>query len=318
MSASNTSTRVSLITGAGSGIGLALARVAAARGHALVLADVEVAALDQARCEFEDAGVAVLARRIDVSDAAAMDALAEDACQRFGGLHELFNNAGVGTSGLLWENSESDAAWTLAVNLQGVLNGIRAGVPRMLACAARDPGYRGVVVNTASMAGLLCPPLTGLYNASKHAVVALSETLHHELALVGSRVRAAVLCPPWVPTRIHESERNRSDAGSAATPAQKLAQALVGAAVTRSRLSAAQVAETCYAALDEGRFWILPEPAALAAVRERYTALLGGDLPPDPYAGHPGLRQRVECVLRVEASSPERSTPSSRVQEQHA
>ncbi|MFY8120047.1 MAG: SDR family NAD(P)-dependent oxidoreductase, partial [Burkholderiaceae bacterium] len=166
--------RTAVITGAGSGFGREFAREAAARGMHLVLADIEADALAASAHELGSGGARVLAEVLDVADGAAVARLADRAYAEFGAVHLLMNNAGVGSGGLLWENSERDWQWVLGVNLWGVIHGVRQFVPRMLA-----GGQGGHVVNAASVAGLLAAPNMGVYNVSKHAVVALTETLHH-------------------------------------------------------------------------------------------------------------------------------------------
>jgi len=201
--------KTAVLTGAGSGFGLECARIAAAQGMQLVLVDVQQDALDRITGELVASGTPVLARCVDVSNAAQMEALAQAVQERFGAPHFVFNNAGVGAGGLVWENSVKDWEWVLGVNLWGVVHGVRLFVPMMLAAAQADPAYRGHVVNTASMAGLLAPPNMGIYNVSKHAVVSLTETLYQDLRLVTNQISASVLCPYFVPTGIHHSERNR-------------------------------------------------------------------------------------------------------------
>ena len=173
--------RTAVITGAASGFGLEVARIAAARGMAIVMADIQEDALDRAAAEIGATGAAVLPYRLDVSSAAAVEAMAAATHERFGAPHFVFNNAGVGSGGLIWEQSARDWEWVLGVNLMGVVHGVRVFTPMMLAAARRDPDYEGHIVNTASMAGLLNPPNMGVYNVSKHAVVSLSETLYHDL-----------------------------------------------------------------------------------------------------------------------------------------
>ncbi|TNF63593.1 MAG: SDR family NAD(P)-dependent oxidoreductase, partial [Burkholderiales bacterium] len=158
--------KTAVLTGAGSGFGLECARIGAKLGMNLVLVDVQQDALDKARAELEAAGAPVLARKVDVSDAAQMQALAQAVQQRFGAPHFVFNNAGVGSGGLIWENSLKDWEWVLGVNVWGVIHGVRLFTPMMLAAAKADPTYRGHIVNTASMAGLLTPPNMGIYNVS--------------------------------------------------------------------------------------------------------------------------------------------------------
>src|SRR6478735_10635793 len=207
-----------VLTGAGSGFGLECARIGAARGMNLVLVDVQQDALDRAQAEMEAAGAQVLARKVDVANAAQMDALAKAVQQRFGAPHFVFNNAGVGAGGLVWENTLADWEWVLGVNLWGVIHGVRLFTPMMIEAAAADPDFEGHIVNTASMAGLLNAPNMGVYNVSKHAVVALSETLYQDLRLVTDQIGASVLCPFFVPTGITASDRNRPLELAAAKP----------------------------------------------------------------------------------------------------
>ncbi len=292
--------RVAVITGAGSGLGREFARVAAGAGMALVLVDVQADALAETAAALEATGATVMQRRLDVADGDAMQTLAHDAWARFGAVHLLFNNAGVGTTGMVWEASVQDWEWVLGVNLWGTIHGVRAFVPRMLEAAAANPGYRGHVVNTASIAGLVDPPLTGPYNVAKHAVVSLSETLHQDLSLVGDRVGCSVLCPSWVATGIARADRNRAPGSPRArTRAAAAGQALVDKAVSSARTTAAEVAQLTFEAVAEGRFWILPQPLALEGVRARYAALLAGAPPPDPYAALPQLRRQILDTLHA-------------------
>ena len=197
--------KTAVLTGAGSGFGLECARIGAKLGMNLVLADVQQDALDRAAAEMQAAGATVLAMRVDVSKADQMQALADATFARFGAPHFVFNNAGVGAGGLIWENSLQDWEWVLGVNLMGVVHGVRLFTPMMLVAAKADPTYRGHIVNTASMAGLLNAPNMGIYGVSKHAVVSLSETLYQDLALVTDQISASVLCPFFVPTGITQS-----------------------------------------------------------------------------------------------------------------
>ncbi|MBV9889757.1 MAG: SDR family NAD(P)-dependent oxidoreductase, partial [Rhizobacter sp.] len=194
--------RTAVVTGAGSGFGLEVSRVAAARKMNVVMADIQQDALDRAAAEIRALGVDVLPHRLDVAHAAEVEALGGATRERFGAPHFVFNNAGVGAGGLIWENTAADWAWVLGVNVMGVAHGIRVFTPMMLEAATMDPSYEGHIVNTASMAGLVNPPNMGVYNASKHAVVSISETLYHDLNLVTDRIGASVLCPFFVPTAI--------------------------------------------------------------------------------------------------------------------
>ena len=196
--------KVAVITGAASGIGLAMAERCAAEGMQLVLADIEPKSLDSACSRFEADGTRVLGVRTDVSDAGAVDRLAQATLERFGGAHLVFNNAGVCVTGSLWECSLHDLRWSMDVNLWGVIHGIRSFVPILL-----EQGEPGHVVNTASMAGVTATPYLDIYTATKHAVMALSECLYKELVLLDTPVRASVVCPGLINTRIMQSDRNR-------------------------------------------------------------------------------------------------------------
>jgi NAD(P)-dependent dehydrogenase (short-subunit alcohol dehydrogenase family) len=293
--------KVAVITGAGSGFGREFALLAAQRGMRLVLADVQRDALNATLVDVQELGAEAVTHVVDVADGAQVEALALGALQRFGIVHSVFNNAGVGSAGLIWENSLRDWEWTLGVNLWGVIHGMRAFVPRMLEAARADPAYRGHLVNTASMAGLLNPPLSGVYNVSKHAVVSLSETLHHDLALVTSQVRCSVLCPYYVPTGIHASHRNRPASQANERPAtrsQRVAHAMVEKAVTSGKVSAADVARMTFEAMDAGRFYIVSHPQALAGVQQRAEDIVALRDPSDPFGAREGLRESLVESLR--------------------
>ena len=293
--------KVAVITGAGSGFGREFARLGAELGMSLVLADVQAEALHAVSGELEAGGARVLARVLDVADGGQVDAMADEAEKQFGDVHLLFNNAGVGTAGLIWENSVADWQWTLGVNLWGVIHGMRAFVPRMLAASKDSPAYRAHIVNTASMAGLLNPPASGVYNVSKSAVVSLSESLHHDLSLVTTQIKCSVLCPFFVPTGINESQRNRpAELANAApmTRSQRVAQAAMDKAVSSGRISAADVARMTFEAVREGRFYIASHPKALEGVRQRAEDIVAMRNPTDPLAAKPGLRESMIEALR--------------------
>src|SRR5207248_8286700 len=196
--------KVAVVTGAASGIGRALAGKSMQEGMKVVLADVEESALKQAEDELKASGAEVLAVRTDVSKAGEVEALAQQAFATYGAVHLLCNNAGVGAGTTVWGSSLADWQWVLGVNLWGVIHGIHFFVPRMLA-----QGSEGHIVNTASAAGLISSPGLGIYKVAKHGVVTLSETLALELAARGAKLKASVLCPEWVNTRIMDAERNR-------------------------------------------------------------------------------------------------------------
>lgn len=293
--------KTAVITGAASGFGREFGRIGARLKMKLVLADVEQGALDAVAEELRGAGAEVLAMRTDVSKAEAVDALAAATVERFGAPHLVFNNAGVFHGGLLWEHSVRDWEWVLGVNLWGVIHGVRAFTPLMLEAAKADPAYEGHIVNTASMAGLLTPPNMGLYNVSKHAVVALTETLYQDLHLVGEQVSCSVLCPYFVPTGINSSQRNRpaqlAEQG-APTRSQLVAQAMSDKAVSSGKVTAAQMAQNAFDAVAADRFYVYSHPHALGNVRARMEAIMTHANPPDPFAEHPAVWEQLRAQLR--------------------
>ncbi|MES2423590.1 MAG: SDR family oxidoreductase [Pseudomonadota bacterium] len=292
--------KTAVLTGAGSGFGLECARIGARRGMNLVLVDVQQDALHAAEAEAKAAGVQVLARRVDVSNAQQMEALAAEVDQRFGAPHFVFNNAGVGAGGLVWENSVKDWEWVLGVNVWGVVHGVRLFTPMMLAAAEKDPAYRGHIVNTASMAGLLAPPNMGIYNVSKHAVVSLTETLYQDLALVTDQVSASVLCPFFVPTGISQSHRNRPGELAAAKPtrSQLIGQAMSDKAVGSGKITAADVAQKVFDAIAANQFYIYSHPQALRSVQTRMEDVVQARNPTDPFADKPELGESLRKSLR--------------------
>jgi NAD(P)-dependent dehydrogenase (short-subunit alcohol dehydrogenase family) len=268
--------KVAVITGAASGIGFALAERCVREGMKAVLADVEGEALAWAEASLKAAGASVLAVRTDVSRAGDVEALARKTLDAFGAVHLLCNNAGVGTRGLVWEGTAAEWEWVLGVNLWGVIHGIRVFVPLML---AQDTECQ--VVNTASVAGLISGPGLGAYKVSKHAVVSLSETLHHELAEHGGKVKVSVLCPGVVRTRIMESARNCPGHLAAKTSAgsDERWEALRQAVQVGTR--PAQIADDVFRALREGRFYILTHPELKELIRTRMEDILQ-ERPPTP------------------------------------
>ena len=293
--------KTAVLTGAGSSFGLECARIGARLGMNLVLVDVQQDALDAAAAEMRAAGSQVLACRVDVSNAAQMEQLGADVLARFGAPHLVFNNAGVGSGGLIWENSVQDWEWVLGVNLMGVVHGVRVFTPMMLDAARNDPAWRGHIVNTASMAGLLTPPNMGVYNVSKHAVVSLSETLYQDLSLVSDQVGASVLCPYFVSTGINDSHRNRPGALAADKPtrSQLIGQAMISKAVSSGKVTAAEVAQKVFDAVAAGQFYIFSHPQALGAVRTRMEDIVQVRNPTDPFADKPELGVQLRAQLRA-------------------
>jgi NAD(P)-dependent dehydrogenase (short-subunit alcohol dehydrogenase family) len=293
--------KVAVITGAASGFGKELAHVGARLGMKLVLADVQMDALNAVQAELAATGASVLALRCDVRKAEEVEALAASAMAKFGAVHLLFNNAGVASGGLIWECTQADWEWVLGVNLWGVIHGVRVFTPLMLECAKRDSSYRGHIVNTASMAGLVNAPNIGLYNVSKHAVVALSESLYQDLKLVDAPISASVLCPYYVQTGINRSHRNRPDElrnRMRPTVSQLACQAMTDKAVASGKVSAAQVAELTFDAVREDKFYIYSHPGALESVQTRMDDILMRRNPSDPFAATPHIREMLQAKLK--------------------
>jgi len=292
--------KTAVLTGAGSGFGLECARIGAKLGMNMVLVDVQHDALDKAEAEMKAQGAPVLARKVDVSSAEQMQALADAVKARFGAPHFVFNNAGVGSGGLVWENTVADWQWVLGVNLWGVIHGVRLFTPMMLDAAKADPSYQGHIVNTASMAGLLTPPNMGVYNVTKHAVVSLTETLYQDLHLVSDQIGASVLCPYFVATGISKSERNRpaAMANEKPTKSQLIGQAMTDKAVGSGKVSAADVAQKVFDAVTADQFYIYSHPHALGNVQSRMEAIVMGKNPPDPFAARPEVGEGLRKALR--------------------
>ena len=292
--------KTAVLTGAGSGFGLVCARIGARLGMNLVLVDVQQDALDAAETEIRALGVEVLARKVDVSNASQMHDLADAVFARFGAPHFVFNNAGVGSGGLIWETTARDWQWVLGVNVMGVVHGLQVFTPMMLDAAKKDPAWQGHIVNTASMAGLLNPPNMGVYNVSKHAVVSISETLYQDLALVTSQIGASVLCPFFVSTGIGHSERNRPVAMEAAKPtrSQLIQQAMTGKAVDSGKVTAAHVAQLVYDAISSNQFYIYSHPKAIKSVQTRLEDIVQARNPTDPFADKPEIGEQLKKALR--------------------
>ncbi len=271
--------RVAVITGAGSGFGREFARVAAARGMKLALADINQPALDETVRELRDAGAEVLGLRTDVSSADAIQALADATMAAYGAVHLLFNNAGVASGGFVWESTAADWQWVMGANVWSVIHGVRIFTPLMLAHG--EPAH---IVNTASAAGLITAPNMGIYNLSKHAVVALSETLYHDLRLVRAKVGVSVLCPAFVPTGIANSHRNRpAELANATPPTASMLQAQQASvkAVESGRISAPEIAQLTFAAIDAGQFYIVPHEKILDLVALRMQDVIARRNPSD-------------------------------------
>jgi len=252
----------------------------------LVLADLDAAALESVRTELESAGAAAIAVRTDVRNAGDVDALAARTLEAYGAVHVVCNNAGVAAVGAVWESSAADWEWVLGVNLWGAIHGVRVFTPIML-----ERGEPGHIVNTASVAGLIAPPGMGAYNVSKHAVVALTESLHHDLVARGAKIRCTVVCPAYFPSGIANSERARpaelAEPGRAKSDAQRALEESLRKAVMAGKLSAEDVAAAVFEAVRDERFYVLTHPRIKPAIEWRMRDILDERTPTDPMRGPP-------------------------------
>ena len=267
--------RVAVITGAASGIGRELALACAREGAHVAIADVDEKGLAET-ARMLPPGCPSIQARCDVSKPGDLESLASRTYERYGAAHVIFNNAGVAVAGPVWSAPLDEWRWVLDVNLMGVVHGIRAFVPRML--EAKTEGH---IVNTASVAGLLSVPGSGVYCASKHAVVSLSECLHHDLRMAQAKIGVSVLCPAWVATGIADSERNRPASLAERNPLAAPYEEAVRKAVASGKLSAADVARITLDAVKANRFYILPHQRIKASIESRMRDILDEREPVD-------------------------------------
>jgi NAD(P)-dependent dehydrogenase (short-subunit alcohol dehydrogenase family) len=265
--------KVAVITGGASGIGRAVADKAAAEGMRIVLGDIEAGPLKLAVDDMTSTGAEVLGVVTDVSDRASVEALRDAALERFGAVHLVHNNAGIGLGGPIWEITEEDWRWILGVNLWGVIHGVATFTPLLL-----EQG-EGHIVNTASIAGLIVAPFLGPYNATKQAVVAISETLFKDLQTVAAPVGVSVLCPGFVQTRIAESERNRPEWApdrdvEGAEELRGVVQDMVDGGIAPTT-----VADRVIDAVRTNTFYILTHPELDGAITTRFEDIVQGRAP---------------------------------------
>jgi NAD(P)-dependent dehydrogenase (short-subunit alcohol dehydrogenase family) len=276
--------RVAVVTGGASGIGRAMADRFAAAGMKIVLADIEEYALQQAEFDMRAQGATVLGVVTDVAQAESVEALAQKTMDAFGGVHIVCNNAGVGGGyGLSWTQPLKNWEWGFGVNLFGVVHGIRTFVPLML-----NQDTEGHIVNTASVAGLISSPYISIYDATKFAVMTISESLHLELELQKARIKVSVLCPGFVKTNLNTSERNRPTDLQVKMPQLSQTEILFASlmfAATTSGTSPAEIAEKVFAAIQNEQFYILTNPEFLPFLRMRIEAILNQQNPPPIFDG---------------------------------
>jgi short-subunit dehydrogenase len=264
--------KTAVVTGAAGGIGRALALGFAAEGMHLALADIEEAGLERTRRDAAAAGVNAAAMRLDVSKAGEVESFAASLRE----VHVVCNNAGVSPLGAAWEYSVAEWHWILGVNLWGVIHGVRAFAPRLI---AQNEGH---IVNTASVAGLISPPGMAAYSATKHAVVALSEALCQDLRERRSAVGVSVLCPAYVPTAIADAKPPQEIAGGVKSQETLAKEAMLRKAVASGKLSADDVARAVVAAIKEERFYVLTHPRIKPAIRARMEDILEERAPRNP------------------------------------
>jgi NAD(P)-dependent dehydrogenase (short-subunit alcohol dehydrogenase family) len=288
--------KVAVVTGGAGGIGEALATAFAETGMSVVVADVQDDALEQAAASLRDLGVEVLAVRTDVSKVEQVDALAAATIARFGAVHVVCNNAGVAAKGDPWLGPIASWEWTMGVNFWGVVHGVRAFLPHLVMSGG------GHIVNTASIAGLY-PGFGPSYDASKHAVVAMTEGLHNSLTTAGLPVGVSCLCPGWVKTGILDSERNwPAELGE--QPELDAARAVSEKYVRRAvdeGMPPRAVADLVVSAIRANRYWIFPHPDFVEIAMERFHRI-GEGLDPSPPEEFPGMPPRSQIIAEVMAA----------------
>jgi NAD(P)-dependent dehydrogenase (short-subunit alcohol dehydrogenase family) len=277
--------KTAVVTGAGSGIGRELAHACAREGMHVVLADIDAAGLAETAAALAPLGVRAESFRCDVSQPLEVEALAEGAWKRFGAVHLLFNNAGVAVAGPVWAATLEDWKWTLDINLMGVVHGVRSFVPRML-----EQGGECHVVNTASVAGLVDIPGSGVYCVSKHGVVALSECLYHDLRVARASIGVSVLCPAYVNTGIGDSARHRPSELAATNPLAAPYEEAVRQALLHGKLTAADVARVTLEAVRSDRFYVITHEKIKGAIETRMRDILEDRMPTDVSRPVPGTR----------------------------
>lgn len=279
--------KVAVVTGAASGIGLATTERFLAEGMKVVMADVEEEALDRQVSRLSADGAEVLGVRCDVREADSVADVAKQTLSAFGGVHVIFNNAGIAPAGPMLDSSPADWRWIVDVNILGVAHGVTTFGPII-----RDAG-EGHIINTASEAGLVTNTSLGMYCATKHAVVGMSEALYRELE--ETNIGVHVLCPNLVQTKIFESERNRDD-GVEMKASQTAAIAPLREVIKTMGITPQQVSGDIIDAMRADRFWILTHEFTLQAASARFEDLKAGRNPTPPYEGITELDEISESL----------------------
>lgn len=257
-----------VITGAACGIGKALAMACVARGMKVVLADVDAVRLNQVRKEIPLGVVYVFPT--DVSKSEDVEMLAKYSQEKLGNIHYLFNNAGVSMGGAIWEFTKEDWQWVFGVNLWGVIHGVMHFVPKMI-----EHGEACYVINTASVSGFTCPPEIGVYNVSKHGVVAISETLQNEASEKGHNIKVAVLCPDFVSTEIMTSKRNRpAELKSKVNKELSEEERRKWAKAVEEGMKPSEVADITFSALERDDFYIFTHKESMESIADRVERIL--------------------------------------------
>ncbi len=275
--------KTAVVTGAAAGIGLAMAEAFSREGMNLVLADVDVENLEQAAMRLSAAGGQAIAVPTDVTKPEDLENLAAKAYERFGSVELLCNNAGVlGPILPSWQQPLENWRWVFDINVQGVVNGIHAFVPKML-----EQEGESYVLNTGSIAGMITGPFFAPYNASKHAVVALSECLHHELRAVDAKVEVGVLCPGWVNTGLANTEEKLPADLAGVNASQKQAELVAERdknvrKMVADSISPAEIAAIVVEAVKEGKFYIFPHPERKADLEARASEIMAEAIPSFP------------------------------------
>jgi len=293
--------KTAVITGAASGLGREIAKLGSSAGMNLILVDFNSNSLDDAAHEISGAKSnstqQIRTFTADVSDIKKIRALGEMSQKDFGAPHFVFNNAGIARSGLCWEHTPEEWKSFLDINVMGVVNGIHVFTPMMLAAARADPDYRGRIINTASMAGLVSMPISAMYNVSKHSVVTLTETLYHDLSLLTNQVSASVLCPFFVPTNI-DKKASSPLSEEHQTPSQLIGDAFTAKAIAAGKVSSAQVAQMVFDALSKDQFYIYSHPGAVETFKTRSEDITLPRNPTNPFAAKPEIGEMLGKKLR--------------------